>query len=159
MSLKEKLRTELNGVPLFSQGSNSIKTSEGGQEIRVDLMALDRLACAFDSLKLTGDPLKGASADRLKKIAELLSSKLNYLMEPISPIEIDAQGCVVQMRSSPPQKDADATTYYELLVNAEGSLQLSRYTRPKGGMRQRVSAEVTREVLLRLADDFSAAAS
>lgn len=157
MSLKEKLRTELGGMPLFSQGLNVLELSDAGQQLRVELVALDRLACAFDSLKLTAAALQGISIEKLKKIAERLSGKLNYLMEPISPIEFDAQGCVVQMRSNPPLKEADKTTYYELLVNAEGSLLLSRFERPSGGMRRRISAEVTREVLLRLAEDFSAA--
>jgi hypothetical protein len=159
MSLKEKLRAELGGMPLFSQGQNTLELVEGTQQLRVELVALDRLACAFDSFKLTARSLQGSSIEGLKKIAQKLSTRLNYLMEPISPIEFDAQGCIVQMRSNPPLKEADRTTYYELLVNAEGSLLLSRFQRPSGGLRQRVSAEVTREVLLRLAEDFSAAAS
>ena len=94
--------------------------------------------------------------EQLKKIAEQLSARLTYLLEPISPIETDAQGCVVQMRSNPPHKDADRTSYYELLVSRSGELSLCRYTRPAGAPRQLIAAHVTREVLLRLAADFAA---
>ncbi len=84
---------------------------------------------------------------------------MTYLLEPISPIELDSQGCVVQMRSTPPQKDADRTSYYELLVSRSGELSLVRYTRLAGQPREIIPAQVTREVLLRLAGDFALAAS
>jgi hypothetical protein len=96
------------------------------------------------------------SSDQLKQVAENLSQRLTYLLEPISPIETDAQGCTVQMRSNPPQKDADRTSYYELLVSRSGTLSLCRWTREAKSVRQPVPAQVTREVLLRLADDFAA---
>ena len=89
-------------------------------------------------------------------MAENLSKRLTYLLEPISPIETDAQGCVVQLRSNPPHKDTDRTSYYELLVSRAGELSLCRYTRPAGGTRQLIPAELTREVLCRLAGDFEA---
>jgi hypothetical protein len=62
------------------------------------------------------------------------------------------------MRSLPPSKDADGITYYELLVSPAGELRLARYNRPAGSSRQIIPAQVTREVLLRLVADFSAAA-
>jgi hypothetical protein len=64
----------------------------------------------------------------------------------------------VQLRSNPPSKDGDTTAYYELLVEHTGTLSLCRYSRQQKSQRTPVSAEVTREVLLRLVDDFAAAA-
>jgi hypothetical protein len=81
------------------------------------------------------------------------------LLEPISPIETDAHGCVVQLRSNPPQKEADRTSYYELLVSRDGWLSLARYSRASGQKREVIPAQVTREVLLRLVGDFAAVAS
>jgi hypothetical protein len=157
MNLKEQLRASLSALASFSQGTHALEATEGGQHLRVDLVALDRLACALDRVALSVESLKGATTDRLKQVAERLSSNLTYLLEPISPIEIDAHGCTVQMRSAPPQKEADRTTYYELLVQDTGELSLCRYTRPVGGDRERIPAEITREVLLRLVGDFAAA--
>ena len=77
-------------------------------------------------------------------------------MEPISPIEIDAQGCVVQLRSNPPQRDDDGRSYYELLVRRGGEIALARYRKENGDARQPIAATVTREVLLRLVGDFCA---
>jgi hypothetical protein len=88
-----------------------------------------------------------------------LASKLTYLLEPISPIETDAHGCVVQLRSNPPQKEDDRTSYYELLVSRSGELSLSRYSRAVGQKRDVVPAHVTREVLVRMAADFAGAAA
>jgi hypothetical protein len=62
------------------------------------------------------------------------------------------------LRSNPPQKEADRTSYYELLVRDSGELSLCRFVRPAGQNRARIPAEVTREVLLRLVGDFAAAA-
>ena len=48
-------------------------------------------------------------------------------MEPICPIEIDADACVVQLRSNPPHRDDDGRSYYELMVRRGGEIALSRY--------------------------------
>ena len=58
-----------------------------------------------------------------------------------------------------PQKTPDRTTYYELLVAKRGELTLTRYSRAAGQVREVIPAQVTREVLLRLASDLAAAAS
>ncbi len=89
-------------------------------------------------------------------MAENLSQRLTYLLEPVSPIETDAEGCTVQLRSNPPQKEADRTSYYELLVSRAGEMSLCRWTRAAKSTRDLVPAQITREVLLRLASDFAA---
>lgn len=157
MNIKEQTRVALNGLGTFSHGTQVLEATESGRHLRVELVALDRLACAFDRLSLTSDALRGAGTERLKQVAEKLSGSLTYLLEPISPIEIDAHGCMVQMRSNPPQKESDRTTYYELLVQDSGELSLCRYVRQAGQERCRIAAEVTREVLLRLVGDVVAA--
>lgn len=159
MYLKEQVRTTLTNLAPFNQGTQILEATEGGERLRIELLALDRLACALDEFVLHSDSLRGANAERLKKVAERLSASLTYLLEPISPIEIDAHGCTVQLRSNPPQKDADRTSYYELLVRDSGELSLCRFVRPAGQARTRIPAEVTREVLLRLVGDFAAAAA
>ena len=97
------------------------------------------------------------SLDELKAISETLTGKLTYLLEPIGVVEADADRCSVQLRSNPPQKGEDGTSYYELMVRRGGDITLSRYSKKPGQLRQIVPAHVTREVLGRLADDFMAA--
>ena len=158
MTLGAKLEQALASLAPFSTGEHVVEVDHGPQRLRCLLAALDTLACTFTRLSLAADSLSQMSTDQLKQTAERLSSRLTYLLEPISLIETDSEGCVVQLRSNPPQKETDRTTYYELLVARTGELSLVRYARPAGQPRQVIPAQVTREVLTRLTTDFSAAA-
>jgi len=158
MSLQLEVKNILASWPHFQSGESVLAATADGQEVRCELTALDSMACAFQSLLLHSSALAGRSAEQLKGVAEKLSARLTYLLEPISPIEIDAQGCLVQMRSNPPQKGEDGTTYYELLVARSGELSLRRFNAAQRGQRTAIAAQVTREVLLRLVGDFSAVA-
>lgn len=157
MSLKEQLRDRLAATAPFVDGITDIVVREGSLALCCELASLDRTGCEFVRLSVETPRLAGAATDRLQKVAADLAKRLTYLMEPISPVEVDHEQCVVQMRSSPPQKNDDGTTYYELLVRAGGELSLCRFTKTIGNARQNVPAQVTREVLLRLAGDLEAA--
>lgn len=159
MTLKPQLEQTLAGMAPFSTGEQSIDLVDGELRLHCNLVALDSLACAFSRLALAADRLSGLDSGDLQQVAAQLSAKLTYLLEPISPIETDSEGCVVQMRSNPPHKDADRTSYYELLVSRGGELSLTRYTRASGQPREVVPAHVTREVLCRLAGDLAEAAA
>jgi hypothetical protein len=156
MAWRERIRDELAALNHFSVGRHQLRASEGSQQLQADLVGLDTLACSFDRLALSSAALAGASVDLLKKTAEALSSRVTYLLEPIQPIEVDPEQCTVQLRSVPPQKDEDKTSYYELLVQRTGEISLMRYQHIDGQGRAPISAHVTREVLTRLVEDFSA---
>ena len=115
------------------------------------------IGCSFQTLGYSTSRLAGASLDELKTISQALTSKLTYLLEPIGMVEADEDRCSVQLRSSPPQKGEDCTSYYELMVRRGGDITLSRYIKKSGQLREIVPAQVTREVLGRLADDLVAA--
>ena len=117
------------------------------------------MACAFNYLGVELDALAAAPVTTLKQVADQLSRRLNYLLEPITSVEIDAEQCVVQLRSNPPQKDDNGTSYYELMLKKGGLVSLTRYQKQPGEVRRSVPAHVTREVFLRLVDDFSKAAA
>lgn len=158
MSLHKEVQAALSGWSPFDSGDRNLDVQAAGQRVHCRVVALDRIACAFLSLRLEADSLQGLSSDQLKSVAQQLSSRITYLLEPISPIEVDAEGCTVQMRSNPPHKEDGRTTYYELLVSRAGRITLERYERISKAERRTIPAEVTREVLLRLINDFSAAA-
>jgi hypothetical protein len=159
MTLTEKLKQALAAIAPFSAGGQTIELANDRGHLECHLVALDTLGCALTRLALHSDRVASMSTEELQEVASRLSSKLTYLLEPISPIETDAHGCVVQLRSNPPQKEADRTSYYELLVARDGWLSLARYSRAAGQKREVIPAHVTREVLLRLVCDFSAAVS
>jgi hypothetical protein len=154
MTLRTLFEHELN--QLGAGGSATVDLTAGSRCLTCDLVERNSLAVAFQTLRVTTPELASASSVSLERLAKALSDRLTYLMEPIRPIEIDADACVAQLRSSPPQRDDDGRSYYELTVRRGGELALARYRKESGAPRQQVPANVTREVLLRLADDFEA---
>jgi hypothetical protein len=108
------------------------------------------------TLGYSTDRLVSSSLDELKAISESLIARLTYLLEPIGIVEVDRDRAAVQLRSSPPQKGEDSTSYYELMVRRGGDVTLSRYQKKAGQIREIAPANVTREVLQRLAEDFVA---
>jgi len=158
MGWRDQVRAELSSIGTFSIGRHALRCRDGDQELSIDLVALDSLACAFERLALRSTKLAGASVDKLKRVAENLSARITYLLEPVQPIEVDPEQCVVQLRSVPPQKEDDKTSYYELLVQRSGEISLTRYESAAGQGRVPIAAQVTREVLSRLVEDFAAVA-
>jgi hypothetical protein len=155
MTLQQKFAHELNQP--VSGAAAAVTASDASGQLHCDIIERDTLAVSFNRLSLKTSALRGATPERLQRTAQTLSERLTYLMEPISPIEIDQDACVVQMRSNPPQRDDDGRSYYEIIVRAGGQIALTRYRKENGASRQPVPAHVTREVLLRLVDDFCVA--
>jgi hypothetical protein len=141
---------------LGSGGAATLAVTTSTRTITCSVLESNPLAVSFERLRLTTSELSSANATDLERIAKSLAERVTYLMEPIAPIEIDAQGCVVQLRSNPPQRDDDGRTYYELIVRRGGEIALMRFRKEDGSARQQVPATVTREVLLRLVGDFCA---
>jgi len=135
-------------------GAATLALEAQPRTLTCDIVERNSLAVSFSVLRLSTAELASADAAKLERIGTALATKLTYLMEPIAPIEIDADACVVQLRSSPPQRDDDGRSYYELLVQKGGEIALQRYRKENGDARQPISATITREVLLRLVSDF-----
>jgi hypothetical protein len=154
MTLRSQFEHELN--QLGAGGTATVDVTAGNRRLTCDLVERNSLAVALQALRVATPELAGASSTHLERMAKDLSARLTYLMEPIRPIEIDADACVAQLRSSPPQRDDDGRSYYELTVRRGGEIALVRYRKEPGAVRQQIPANVTREVLLRLVDDFEA---
>jgi hypothetical protein len=155
MTLQAQFETELKN--LGSGGAKALSLTADSQRLTCDVVEHDSLAVSFNSLRLATTQLAEATVERLERISKSLADRLTYLMEPISPIETDAQACTVQLRSNPPQRDDDGRMYFELIVRRGGELSLCRFRKEAGQARQPVPATVTREVLVRLVGDFAAA--
>lgn len=143
-----------NAAALAAGGTLSVDVGVGQAE--TEFAAVDAIGCSFLQLTLRTDRLAGHSPDDLKDLGDKLAARLTYLLEPISPLELDPEGFTLQLRSSPPQKDDDGTCYYEILARRGGELSLCRYKKEKGKSRARVPAAVTREIICRLVEDFAA---
>lgn len=158
MTMREQLDQDLNrlttsGGPSDQTLSVAVDTEHGRLECEfavVGAIGCDLVRCRWVTVRLAD-----ASIEMLRTVCASLAAKLIYLLEPISPIEIDGQDVVVQMRSNPPHRDDQGTSYYELLVRRSGFC-LQRFSKAPGQPRSAVVAHVTREVLARLGDDFAA---
>lgn len=155
-SIQADIERELQRIQAVS-GRGLLQVDCEAGRVEADLVAVEPIGCTFQTLGLTTTKLADSSLDELKTISDGLISRLTYLLEPIGMIEADADRCSVQLRSNPPKKGEDETSYYELMVRRGGDITLSRYGKKSGQLRQIIPAHVTREVLARLADDFVAA--
>ena len=153
MSLSTQLLAKLQASA--GQGARSISVSEGLRVATCDAVQCDPLAATIDELRVETAELSSVTTFELQAASAELAKRINYLLEPIAPIETDATGCSVQMRSNPPQKDDNGCRYYELLIRRGGSVALCRYEKQPGQPRTRVPAAVTHEVVGRLINDFS----
>ena len=156
MSIRTDIERELARIQAVT-GRGLLQADVAGGRIEADLLAVDAIGCSFQTLGYSTSQLADASLEDLKQISTELTAKLTYLLEPIGLVEADADRCSIQLRSNPPKKGEDETSYYELMVRRGGDITLSRYSKKTGQLRQIIPANVTREVLGRLADDFIAA--
>lgn len=155
MNLQSQFDQEL--TKLGSGGAATVAAYVQPWKLICEVAEQNSLAVSFNQLRLETSELASAGVADLERISTSLAGRLTYLMEPISPIEIDAAACIVQLRSNPPQQDDDGRSYYELVVRRGGEIALCRYRKESGIARQPIPATVTREVLLRMVGDFVAA--
>src|SRR5437588_8785522 len=154
MKLQNQFEQELS--KLSAPGPATITVVSPPRQLTCETVERNPLAVSFNQLRLATLELSNAKAADLERIGTALADRLTYLMEPIAPIEFDAHECIVQLRSSPPQREDDGRSYFALLVRRGGEIVLKRYHKENGVGRQQVAATVTREVLQRLIGDFCA---
>ena len=165
MMLHEQINQSLAGLKgLDSDVPTTVERSiEGGPAVAIDFTVVDSLSCAFRELRVSADELKSASFDALQGWADALCKKVTYLLEHIGPLESDMAAQAVLIRSTPPTTEPGTngpgqTTFYEMLVQAPGTLSLRRYTRAAHSAdRSSCDIRITHEVLAKLVQDIVAA--
>ncbi|NOZ38821.1 MAG: hypothetical protein GXP24_01170 [Planctomycetes bacterium] len=152
MTLREQILSQLPGM--IAKQHEHMTATVGPRTVRCEVDTCDQLAVTIYELVLETSELASVEIAKLQAASKSLCERVTYLLEPISPIESDADGCVVQMRSSPPQQKENGRFYYEIFLRRGGSVALHRYEKQPGSIRQRVAATLTHEVLGRLVEDF-----
>ena len=154
MSLKTKLKAEL--LTSSGHGPRVLGMHEGELHLICELADVNPLAVELSKLVVTTPKLAKATIEQLAEISKKISARVTYLLEAIGPVELDAESCTVQLRSVPPLREEEGTSYYEILVRRGGEVALCRYQKMPSEPRRVIPAIVTREVLYRLAEDFEA---
>jgi hypothetical protein len=160
MLLHEQISRSLAGLKgLDADVPTTIEWSiEGGPAIAVDFTVVDSLSCAFRELRVSAEELKSSPFDTLQGWADALCKKVTYLLEHVGLLESDAAAQTVLIRSTPPSKQPEQTTFYEMLVQAPGTLSLRRYMRAADSAdRSSCDIQITHEVLAMLVQDIVAA--
>lgn len=155
MKLRDDFLQELRN--LIGQTQQRVVASDGPRTVKCRVEMCDALSAAVTDFALETGELANAEIAKLQAASQALCQRVTYLLEPVSPIEIDSSGCVVQMRSNPPHKDDNGLRYYELTLRRGGCVSLSRYEKQAGNARAVVPATLTHEVLARLVEDFNSA--
>ena len=155
MKLRDEFLRELRNV--IGQLQQPVVAADGPRAIKCIVDQCDALSAAITEFSLQTNELASTDVTKLRDASQSLCQRVTYLLEPISPIEIDATGCMVQMRSNPPHKDDNGLKYYELTMRQGGSVALCRYEKQPGNARRVTPATLTHEVLSRLVEDFDEA--
>jgi hypothetical protein len=141
--------------------AKTVSVSDGqGVTLAADLIAVESLGLSCEELRLTVPALTGTALDMLKTWAGGLCQRITYLLETLHPLEFDAQGNEVLIRSNPPDTSQPTQPkYYEVLLSSHGGGQFSlrRFegNRTTGG-RVRVPLRLTHEQLAKLVNDLVA---
>ena len=163
MSLSLDLAAAVN--PLIGQSFDpayTVTVSDGGGiTLGIDLLAVEFVGVACEELRLEVPSLSAASLDLLKVWANGLCQRITYLLENLGPLEYDAQGNEVLIRSVPPDLSSapGKTKYYEVQLSSLGAgrFSLKRFEADRStGSRIAVPLRITHEQLAKLVNDLTA---
>ena len=130
-------------------------TADDGVTLAADLAAIETLGVSLSVLNIDVPNLAGASQATLEQWGRDLCARVTYLLEGLGPLEFDPQSRELLIRSVPPSRDANATSYFEVMLSASGNgaFTLARYRTEPGVSRTREDVPLTRETLHRLVRD------
>ena len=152
-TLPTQLDAEL--ARLAPGGGTAQLTADDGVTLAADLAAIETLGVSLSVLNIDVPNLAGASQATLEQWGRDLCARVTYLLEGLGPLEFDPQSQELLIRSVPPSRDANATSYFEVMLGAagNGAFTLARYRTEPGVSRTREDVPLTRETLHRLVRD------
>jgi hypothetical protein len=158
MSLASQLSNELRQLAGYSAADpRTIVASQPGIELALEVLAADSLSCSFRELRIEAPALGRADVEGLRRWANAFCQRVTYLLEHMAPLEVDVPNQQVLVRSAPPERRDDLTSFYEIVLqsHAKGHFSLRRFRSQRGsGVREQVAMHLTHEVLSKLIDDL-----
>jgi hypothetical protein len=120
----------------------------------------DRYSVTMRALQIGADAPAGDLRAYLSARAAEIARSLSYLEEPLAVWELDGRERVAQLRSSPPLREGEQVSYWEVTLSAgtEPGARLQRYRWAPGMVeREELDYPATFALVGRLADSLNAA--
>ena len=157
----EQLRLVVTAETAFGGDSHNIVTTlDGSAQATIEFFDHDRFSVTLRALDVGGAPAEGDARAYLSARAAEIARRLSYLEEQLAVWELDGGERVAQLRSSPPLREGDEISYWEvtLTVGAQAGARISRY-RWAPGMAEReiVAYPATFALVGRMIDSLAAA--
>ena len=105
---------------LQTGGACEVDVAAGGSRFRCRVSEVDAIGCAVDRIDVQRPDLPGADGQQIGRIAGHLGQKVQYLLEPLQLLELDAPAATAVLRSAKPWRDGDSREYYEMIVAPGG---------------------------------------
>jgi hypothetical protein len=133
-----------------------VKDSDSHFDAIVTADAVDVVGCRLWELSLRRADQSKPETD-LKTRAETIVGRVSGLLETLALIELDASRDAALLRSATPGRRGDAISYYELLLEGNGSTTMRRYEGPHGEetRRQQIPYTLTHDSLGKLVSDLT----
>ncbi|SIN73221.1 hypothetical protein SAMN05444166_0507 [Singulisphaera sp. GP187] len=155
MSLSQKIAAALDARPDNGALPCNLTVEDEPNRLTLGLTASGPVGMAFDRLDFATHARTDWSSEALQGWADRIATRVTYLMEPLVVLEHDKVGGEVELRSQVPTSRGDRRTYFEVRLNHQGTVKLSRIAVDESSrQRHPTTCQMTREVLERLADDL-----
>lgn len=155
MSLSQAFAAAVPAQHRATDPPNRLDVSDGDLHFAAAVVEADRLACSLLDAAWSLDGAAPADAQALRDLGDATARRLCYLLEPLAPVELDADRCVLQMRSTQPAATQQGKEYYELVIAGDRGATLHRYVVASGQGRQPAPMAFTRDVAARLVGDVA----
>ena len=138
----------------------TLTVGDGEEHARLEIFDHDRYSVTLRALEVGSvGPFEGDARAYLSAHAAMIARRMSYLEEPLAVWELDDVERVVQLRSSPPQREGETLSYWEVVLRIEEqpSARIARYRWAPGMVeRETVTYPATFALIGRMADSLAA---
>lgn len=144
-----------------SEGHARIVAGTEQHSARLEFTDHDRYSVALLSLEVgSGMPAEADTRAYLSSRAAEIARRLSYLEEALAVWELDGSEAIAQLRSSPPQREEQELSYWEVVLKAgsQPSASIARYRWAPGMTeREQIQYPATFALVGRLTESLAAA--
>ena len=142
-------------------GYTDLVVGDAGESARLEIFDHDRYSVSLRALEVGhAPPIEGDAHAYLSAHAAEIARRMSYLEEPLALWELDRGEKIAQLRSSPPQREGEEVSYWEvtLYAHAQPWASIMRYRWTPGMIEREVVAyPATFALVARMAESLTEA--